>query len=355
MSTTTTGIEWTDRTWNPTTGCTKVSPGCDNCYAKGIAERFRGHAAFPHGFDVQVRDVRVNDPLRWRKPARIFVNSMSDLFHADIDQAWIATIFGVMAAARRHTFQVLTKRHARMRTLLNDDNFVAQVRSLAIGKGLPAGEWQWPLPNLWLGVSVENQQWANIRIPQLLMTPAAVRFLSCEPLLGPVTLTHVEWAKGGGTHLDVVNGRHGVPGAWTSAAKAVDWVIVGGESGRKARPMHPRWAQVLRDQCSEAGVPFFFKQFGEYITATVEDDPAFAGGRAFQNPLGGRSAAVVRLPGPSGTYRNATTRLMQPGERGLGGTVMLDADTVAVRVGKARAGRLLDGREHNAFPPAVTA
>jgi protein gp37 len=350
-----TGIEWTDRTWNPTTGCTEVSPGCDNCYAKTIAERFRGHAAFPNGFDVQVKADRVNDPLRWRKPARIFVNSMSDLFHADIDRTWIAEIYAVMAAARRHTFQVLTKRAARMRTLLADDAFAEVVRARAIGKGLPAGEWTWPLPNVWLGVSVENQQWADIRIPQLLMTPAAVRFLSCEPLLGPVSLTHVAWAKGGGTHLDVVNGRHGVPGVWSSTAKAVDWVIVGGESGRKARPMHPRWAQTLRDQCAEAGVPYFFKQWGEYVAVPLEDDADFAGGRAFQHPTGGRCSATIRVPGPSGTYRNSTTRLMQPGERGLGGTVMLDTETVAVRVGKKAAGRLLDGREHNAFPQtAVT-
>lgn len=339
-----TSIEWTDSTWSPVTGCTEISPGCDNCYAKTIAERFRGHAAFPHGFDVQVKADRINDPLRWRRPRRVFVNSMSDLFHADIDQAWIADIFGVMAATRRHTFQVLTKRAARMRTLLDSDAFTEQVRSRAIGKGLPAGEWQWPLPNLWLGVSVESQQWANIRIPQLLMAPAAVRFLSCEPLLGPVTLTHVEWAKGGGTHLDVVNGRHGVPGVWSSAAKAVDWVIVGGESGRKARPMHPRWAQTLRDQCVEAGVPYFFKQWGEWgPDAPLNPDGSLVTGKRGQYSALADDGTLYAPGELEGSRRGEAIRANHSRAH----------LTAMYRVGKKAAGRELDGREHNAFPAAA--
>jgi protein gp37 len=350
MAVANTPIEWTDSTWSPVTGCTEVSPGCDHCYAKTIAERFRGHAAFPHGFDVQVKAERVNDPLKWRKPRRIFVNSMSDLFHADIDRTWIAEIYAVMAAARRHTFQVLTKRAARMRTLLDDPAFADVVRARALGKGLPETDWQWPLPNVWLGVSVENQQWANIRIPQLLMTPAAVRFLSCEPLLGPVDLTRVAWAKGGGTHLDVVNGRHGVPGVWSSTAHAVDWVIVGGESGRGARPMHPRWAQTLRDQCQEAGVPYFYKQWGEWSPDAPLDDEGhlLRGKRGQAHQL----AADGTLYAPGDVDTPDSPRYWKAASAGHASSL-----AAMYRVGKKTAGRLLDGREHNAFPTtgAVTA
>jgi protein gp37 len=328
----TTTIEWTrnddgtpGRTWNPVTGCTKISAGCDNCYAETIAERFRGTAAFPHGFDVRVRSDKVNAPLKWRKPTRVFVNSMSDLFHADVDQAWIADIFAVMAAARRHTFQLLTKRHARMRSLLNDPNFVENVRKSAHGKGLPADQWQWPLPNLWLGVSVENQKWADIRIPALLDTPATVRFLSCEPLLGPIELfagdhsTHERDFDGTDDYicLDCSTDAQHVP--WRVIDRTnlgIDWVIVGGESGRKARPMAPQWATSLRDQCEAAGVPFFFKQWGEYApTGYVV--------------IGGTSKGTLLVGEPVDD---------------LGHRVEL------ARVGKKNAGRELDGRTHDAFP-----
>jgi protein gp37 len=276
MATNTTAIEWTDRTWNPVTGCTKVSPGCDNCYAETIATRFAGSAAFPKGFDVQVRKNVVNAPLKWRKPARIFVNSMSDLFHADVPTPWLADIFAVMAAAERHTFQVLTKRHGRMRSLLSDASFVDDVRSRALGKGLSVDRWEWPLRNVWLGVSVENQQWADIRIPALLGTPAAVRFLSCEPLLGPVDL----WGPlKDGCHRPKLtywlDGRPQLDEGYTTATglemhgftkgPRIDWVIVGGESGRGARPMHPDWVLTIRDQCQHSGVAFLFKQAGSVL------------------------------------------------------------------------------------------
>jgi protein gp37 len=271
-----TAIEWTDATWNPTTGCTQVSPGCDHCYALTLSERFRGTPGhyFEKGFDVQLRPDKLDQPLKWKKPRRIFVNSMSDLFHDDIPDDYIAQVFGVMAMAEQHTFQLLTKRHARMRSLLSNPDFREQVAQEIAGWDV-AGRWvpdsivsaqpDWyPLRNVWIGVSVENQQWATIRIPELLMTPAAVRFLSMEPLIGGVDLTRIAWKKGGGTHLDVVNGVHGVPGVWHAPAKHVDWVIVGGESGRGARPMKADWARVLRDQVTNASIAFHFKQWGAH-------------------------------------------------------------------------------------------
>lgn len=243
-----TGIEWTDATWNPVTGCEKVSPGCDHCYALTLAERFRGAPGhyFEHGFDVQLRPDKLDLPLRWRRPRRIFVNSMSDLFHKDIPDEYIAMVFAVMAFAPRHTFQLLTKRPARMRSLLSSPGFEmllwAAMVDLSAARAKPDvlcidfEPVDWPLPNVWLGVSVENQQWADIRIPALLATPAAVRFISAEPLLGPVAFP----------------------------AESLDWVIVGGESGKGARPMHPGWARQIRYQCELVGTPFLFKQWGSH-------------------------------------------------------------------------------------------
>ena len=209
-----TDIEWTDETWNPVTGCTKVSPGCDHCYAERVTERFHGKGAFER---IVLHPDRLDKPLHWRKPRKVFVNSMSDLFHEQVPDTFIGLVWQVMAETPQHTFQILTKRHARMRSFLR----------------------QWPnyepLPNVWLGVSVEDQKWADIRVPALIQTPAAVRFLSCEPLLGPVRIGYMS---------------------------LLDWVIVGGESGPGARPMHPDWARDLRDQCEAAGVPFLFKQWG---------------------------------------------------------------------------------------------
>lgn len=246
-------IEWTEATWNPVTGCTKVSPGCDNCYAETFAERWRGIPGhhFEQGFDVVLRPERLNQPLRWRRPRRVFVNSMSDLFHEKIPDRFIAEVFGVMAAAPRHAFQVLTKRHGRMRSLVASEGFREAVY---LSNNLDQGE-HWPLPNVWLGVSVEDQKWADIRIPALLDTPAAVRWLSCEPLLGPVDLTEVAPGK--------VYANRGFVAL--VGEPRIDWVVVGGESGRGARRMKCDWARSLRDQCTAAGVPFFFKQWGEWL------------------------------------------------------------------------------------------
>ena len=273
-----TSIEWCDATWNPVTGCTEVSSGCDHCYAKTFAERWRdtpGHY-FERGFDVQLRPDKLDWPLRKRKPQRIFVNSMSDLFHDQVPDDFIAKVFAIMALAPQHTFQLLTKRHARMRTLLNNKAFLTEV--CEHGHWF-AHHWErplddrifdhgpYPLPNVWLGVSTENQKFADIRIPALLDTPAAVRFISAEPLLGPIDLTPCN-CRGGQTSGC---GRHNF-GSLTDIQRNapalhfpdIDWVIVGGESGHKARPMNPRWARSLRDQCNAAGVPFLFKQWGEW-------------------------------------------------------------------------------------------
>ena len=269
----TTKIEWSDSTWNPIGGCTRVSEGCRNCYAEIMAARFSDPGQWGHGLARRVtlpdgttdhrwtgkmvlHDHRLDQPLRWKKPRRIFVNSTSDLFHENVPDEWIDRVFAVMALAPQHTFQVLTKRPARARDYM-----------LAVGRcrswlyesppvaANPSVRWRMPLPNVWLGTSVEDQATADARIPHLLATPAAVRFLSCEPLLGPVTpdLTRIHW------------------------------VIVGGESGPGARPMHPDWARGLRDQCEVAGVAFFMKQMSGPRKASMPPIPDDLMVREFPN------------------------------------------------------------------------
>lgn len=280
------GIEWTDATWNPVTGCTKVSPGCGlplpgrqdephgTCYAQTFAERFRGVPGhhFERGFDLQLRPGRLEQPLRWTRPRRIFVNSMSDLFHDQVPEEFIAQVFAVMAASRRHTFQLLTKRHGRMRSLLQDGQALLEATAALpaaqadrVAQTLYAAEW--PLPNVWLGVSVEDQRWADIRIPALLDTPAAVRWISAEPLLGPVDLA--AWLD---PPLLCDCGPYAEPRPGCQLAcrqlagdARLDWIVTGGESGPGARPMHPDWASALRDQAAVAGVPFLFKQAGSVL------------------------------------------------------------------------------------------
>jgi len=213
-------IEWTDATWNPVRGCTKISPGCKHCYAERFAERFRGVAGHPfeQGFDIRLVPEKLDQPLRWRSPRRIFVNSMSDLFHDRVPTEYISRVGHVMQTAKWHTFQVLTKRHERLRSLLNGE--------LA---------WMGSLLNVWWGVSVEDREHGLPRIDSLRSTNARLRFLSVEPLLedlGKIDLSRI------------------------------DWVIVGGESGPHFRTMSPVWAERIRDQCVESRVPFFFKQWG---------------------------------------------------------------------------------------------
>ena len=225
------GIEWTDATWNPVTGCTRVSAGCDNCYAATLATRLLSgiYLAKPPQVDsdftrrdpfaVRLWPERLNDPINWRKPRHIFVNSMSDLFHVDVPEEYIRAIFTVMLNANWHVYQILTKRPARARTFVtrNVDLFEASL--------LP--------DHIWLGTSVENQA-AVHRVRQLRQVPVRTRFLSFEPLIGPITFN----------------------------PSGIHWVIVGGESGLQPRPMDPKWARSIRDQCRAAGIPFFFKQWG---------------------------------------------------------------------------------------------
>lgn len=263
-----TGIEWTDATWNPTTGCTKVSQGCKHCYAEVMAKRLAGRAGYPadEPFRLTLHPDRLTLPLRWKRPRRVFVNSMSDLFHKDVPNEFILRVFDVMHQCPRHTFQVLTKRPERMAEFLN-----AMVDD---------GGWGRLPPHIWIGTSVENQEGADTRIPHLLCCPATVRFLSCEPLLGPVDIERYLWLSGPSTAgpwrdaLGRLRGCGGVGGQTISRVRSgnIGWVIAGGESGPGARPMHPRWAQDLRDQCAEAAVPFFFKQWGNWLPATQDPD-----------------------------------------------------------------------------------
>jgi protein gp37 len=332
-------IEWTDATWNPTVGCEEVSPGCEHCYAareaSGRLRQFPTYAglAVDGVFTGEVRLLRerLEDPLHWAKPRRIFVDSMSDLFHPDVPAEFIAAVFATMERARQHTFQVLTKRPQRMARLLHDREFIRLVDDV---RGAAAGDFDWPLANVWLGVSIESKPY-QFRAGHLLETPAAVRFLSIEPLLGSVYQA-----------LDL---------------RGIDWVIVGGESGPKARPMHPDWAREMRWLCAKGthadwcslslwldgrddwagpweppecdcdgrSVPFLFKQWGEW--GSIVND-----GRATYLAHDGTTTAD---PWAEDEQR---ARLLETGEwRSL---VRLH------RCGKRAAGRHLDGKLWDEYP-----
>lgn len=352
-----TNIEWTEATWNPITGCSVKSPGCTNCYAMKLAGTRLQHHPSRVGLTVDSKagsvwtgEVRFNEqwldqPLRWKRPRMIFVCAHGDLFHESVPDKWIDRVFAVMALAPQHTFQVLTKRSDRMREYLtkHDTSTVGDsitnaafwLNNRVRGYRGSGGSAVWPLPNVWLGVSVEDQARADERIPDLLATPAAVRWLSCEPLLGPVDLQcawHGEnaldgecwgecnWCRRGPDFPPLHNCQAGLQSEahWSKGRDGVDWIVAGGESGPGARPMHPDWARSLRDQCEEAGVPFFFKQWGEW--APVDD----------ATPDGVPVADLM----PDGTrvvHANPITAML-------------------ARVGKKRAGRLLDGVEHNGMP-----
>jgi protein gp37 len=351
-------IEWTDATWNPIRGCSRVSEGCRHCYAESVAARFSGpdlpyeglarRVSLPSGGSearwtgkvAYAGDATLQQPLKWRRPRRIFVNSMSDLFHENVPEAIIDRVFAVMALCPQHTFQILTKRPERMRSYVDSPETARRVHELAcdmvIDEGLrivliapgvderlaPAGQrvylGRWPLANVWLGVSVEDQATAETRIPYLLQTPAAVRFLSCEPLLGPIDLGEV------------------IPdplifNAVTGLDQLIHWVIVGGESGGGARPMHPDWARSLRDQCMTAGVPFFFKQWGEWSPRDWKAEGATHAMHSkaphygpFQ-ALGHTAASIERTAPPSGWQAFARAR-------------------------KSSSGRVLDEKTHDEFP-----
>lgn len=267
-----TTIAWTEKTWNPIHGCSKVSPGCAHCYAEGISRRF-GHtraAWTPENAtaNVQLHPDRLGEPLKWRKPSLVFVNSMADLFHELVPLDYVAAVFGVMAAASQHTFQVLTKRPDRMRDLLLHPEFARQVRlaSGEIGHMAvdQAGEIT-PLPNVWVGVSIENRRYVA-RADALRETPAAVRFISAEPLLGPLVPSGVGcycFASEQRRDCAWPDGHRGT----TLSLEAIDWLIVGGESGAGARRMDAAWVRDLQAAASHTGTAVFVKQLGTRLAA----------------------------------------------------------------------------------------
>jgi protein gp37 len=311
-----TGIEWCDETWNPTTGCDRTSPGCDHCYALDMAARLKamGSAGYQNdgdprtsgpGFALTMHEDRLDQPIRWKRPRRIFVNSMSDLFHTDVTDSFRLDVWQVMGAARQHTYQILTKRPQAMGQFCRRLAWVYPPKT-NVTTGEPYLDIEQEsrditemLPNVWLGTSIENDTF-TFRASHLRQTPAVVRFLSLEPLLGPLP------------SLDLTG---------------IDWVIVGGESGPGARPMHPDWARDVRDRCVAAGVPFLFKQWGEYR-------PTIAG--EWVPPWPVQVFGDGKVP-----------------KRGVGMTVeqMTDPGTISMmRVGKHKAGRELDGRTWDEYP-----
>lgn len=326
-----THIEWTDATWNPITGCSVVSPGCTNCYAMRLAgTRLADHPSRAgltrdsRAGPVWTGEVRFNEqwltePLRWRRPRRVFVCAHGDLFHPAVPVEWIDRVFAVMALARQHTFQVLTKRPERMRDYIRrkmaDAPEWVGIPEIGARVLLPY-EGGWPT-YVWLGVSVEDQARAEERIPLLLDTPAAVRWISAEPLLGPVDASRWLAAAEPDTDMGLSNPR-------------LDWVVAGGESGPGARPTHPDWARSLRDQCQAAGVPFLFKQWGVWSPVYDRDveDPDW------------RRCDVIKRETPRGRWMNIAGGHGFHGER-----VMW-----VVPVGKKAAGRFLDGRLWDEYP-----
>lgn len=313
-------IEWTEATWNPVTGCSIVSPGCTNCYAMKLAGTRLRHHPSREGLTTMTKagpvwngKVRLNrqwigQPLDWKRPRRIFVCAHGDLFHEDVPDDWILDVFTVMAIAGNHTFQVLTKRPDRACDFLSVPDRLEDIyANWYTYTGKPAEVWSWPLHNVWIGASAEDQARYDSRRRWLDETPAAVRFWSLEPLLGPIDMK-IQFVK-------------------------PHWVICGGESGPGARPMHPDWARSLRDQCAAAGVPYFFKQWGAWAPVPVRQD----------------------LPGNPQMVRQGDCFVSQDGRamhvldgslssplEGMGSPMRL--------IGKNAAGRLLDGVEHNGMP-----
>jgi len=367
-------IEWTQETWNPVRGCSRISPGCERCYAERMAARFSGYTtravsgedltqvSVPdkfHGFAertkagphwtgrVELIPEKLTEPLHWRKPRRVFVNSMSDLFHEALPDEAIDEVFAVMALCPQHTFQVLTKRAKRMREWFaakTENNppdrprrydfrgavvsAFAKMQLVKLGF-IPDKEWipeandwvdrfpwldlsgpcmLWPLPNVHLGVSVESQKYADERIPELLATPAAVRWVSAEPLLSELDFGSIRAYEG--KYFRLFDSLREIETPDIGVRPALNWVVVGGESGPGARPMHPDWVRSIRDQCQAADVPFFFKQWGEFVPRGQEPTQALATRR------------VLRF---------------QEGQE-------------FAKVGKKAAGAMLDGREWREYP-----
>jgi protein gp37 len=358
-----TKIEWADATVNAINGCSITSPGCSHCYAMRLAgTRMRDHPSRRGLTDqaktgpvwngtVRLHEPALLQPLHWKAPRRIFWNAHGDTFHESVPDAWIDQVFAVCALTPQHTHMILTKRSARMREWFerydgaHDDNCADKVANVVDLIAWPSARREaldrlayWPLPNVWLGVSIEDQQRANERIPDLLATPAAIRFISAEPLLGPVDIDcpDVDWMaqpEGNGIVGDRLK---------------IDWVIAGGESGPGARPMHPAWARALRDQCARADIAFHFKQWGEWAPicempdALIEDlyHPA-----PKHSPEASRRCKVNQcvLHADGARFDGKAMFNLPAFQAGTGAMTMF-------AVNKSRAGRLLDGVEHNAFP-----
>lgn len=288
-------ILWTEATWNPTTGCSVISAACKNCYAMKLAGgQLKNHPSRTgltrdtSSGPVWTGEVRFNEqwldqPLHWKRPRKIFVCAHSDLFHESIPDEWIDRVFAVMGNVyckmdTPHTFQLLTKRADRIKRYLSDPGVSSRVtiamKAMGLGLAGENSEPRWPLPNVWVGVSAENQATADERIPLLLQTPAALHWVSVEPMLGPIDLTgeYLALRSGGAYPFRGLATEHR-----TKLIDLLDWVVCGGESGDNARPMHPDWARDLRDQCSAAGVPFIFKQWGEHDYRMIRMGTKIAG------------------------------------------------------------------------------
>ncbi len=371
-----TGIEWTDATWNPLRGCTRVSEGCRNCYAETVAARFSGPGQPYEGLarwvdrPGETREARwtgkvalvekvLDQPLRWKRPRRIFVNSMADLFHEAVPDEWIDRIFAVMALAPQHTFQILTKRPERMREYLSDSVIKARIAGRAARMAQAADrdddatydrvmDGPCPLPNVWLGVSIEDQKAADERIPLLLETPAAIRWISAEPLLGGVNLTRIMRSTADWVYCDnALTGFRAHKAGGSEGNPRLDWVVLGGESGDGARPMHPDWARKIRDDCAAAGVPFLFKQWSELLIAEPvysSTDPdqidfwRFADGDEFHIVSDGHDIVMCNAH-DSKICKQIWRSYWADGHGHL-----------AKRIGKKAAGRLLDGVLHDGYP-----
>ena len=360
-----TKIEWTDATWNPITGCSVTSPGCTNCYAMQLAGTRLKHHESRFGLtresggrpkwtgEVRFNEQWLDQPIRWKRPRKIFVCAHGDLFHENVPDEWIDRVFAVMARCPQHIFQVLTKRADRMRkyispppstTGMSVQNRLWKLYHANRCQHVPA----WPLPNVWLGVSVEDQERADERIPALLHTPAAVRWASCEPLLGSVDLTNISGAE---RSRDYGSPVHGWSAIWRRNAlgrSSLDWVVVGGESGPGARPMHPDWARSIRDQCADAGVPFHFKQWGNWSPVCAMSDDAIDGcyhPAPASRPDATRVCKVNQCVLHGDGQRFDGSAMHSCGAFAQGSRAML-----MMEIGKKAAGRLLDGVEHNGEP-----
>ncbi len=340
-----TKIEWTQETWNPIAGCSIKSAGCTNCYAMTMAYRLEAMGLDKYqgttrksasGRTLWTGKINFDEkalmkPLSWKKPRRIFVNSMSDLFHENVPDKWIDIIFAIMARCPQHTFQILTKRPERMQRYINTTNFDTLLKTSRLHKGQVGS---WPLKNVWLLVSVEDQETANERISLLFDTPAAVRGISAEPLLGEIDLFHV---KNGVFTFNALSKKEGI----SYRGKGLDWVIAGGESGPNARPMHPEWVRSLRDQCAAAVVPFFFKQWGEWLPWEEAGQMPFWRNCADHGEIDGHLLPDIDDPDVKDWRHDEEDLEAYPDP------------VLHQRVGKKAAGHLLDGKVIQQYPGDV--